>query len=98
MDVRQSPVCADTPSAPASRRLFTVLTLVVVAYAGSLVVRGPNGASPTWLDGWGVAAFELVAGLLVLVRAYVSPRDRKYALWLGLGCRVLGSGRLRADL
>jgi methyl-accepting chemotaxis protein len=68
------------------KALFTILTLVIVAYAGSLVVRGPNGASPTWLDGWGVAAFELVASLLVLARAWLSPRDRKYALWLGLGC------------
>ncbi len=86
LDVRQTPVCADRAGAGAGvKTLFTVLTLVVVAYAGPTVVRSPNGASPTWLDGWGVAAFELVAGLLVLVRAYVSPRDRKYALWLGLG-------------
>ena len=27
-----------------------------------------------------------MASVLVLVRAWVSPRDRKYALWLGLGC------------
>ena len=70
---------------PGITTLFAVLTLVLVVYAGSLVVRGPNGSSPTWLDGWGVAVFELVASLLVLLRAYVSPRDRKYALWLGLG-------------
>jgi methyl-accepting chemotaxis protein len=70
---------------PGITTLFAGLTLVLVIYAGSLVVRGPNGASPTWLDGWGVAVFELVASLLVLLRAYVSPRDRKYALWLGLG-------------
>ena len=68
------------------KAMFAVLTLVLVAYAGSLVVRGPNGASPTWLDGWGVAAFELVASLVVLARAYLRPQDRKYALWLGLGC------------
>ncbi|HEX3979433.1 MAG TPA: methyl-accepting chemotaxis protein [Solirubrobacteraceae bacterium] len=74
------------------KTLFAVLALVGLAYAGSLVVRGPNGVSPTWLDGWGVAAFELVASLLVLVRACVSPRDRPYALWLGLGsvCWALG--------
>jgi methyl-accepting chemotaxis protein len=68
-----------------TRALFALLTLVLLAYAGSLVVRGPDGVSPTWLDGWGVAAFELVCSLLVLVRGYVNPRDRKYALWLGLG-------------
>jgi methyl-accepting chemotaxis protein len=75
-----------------SKTLFAALTVVLVAYAGSLVVRGPDGASPTWLDGWGVAAFELLASILVLVRAYVSPRDRKYALWLGLGCAFWAVG------
>jgi len=68
------------------KTLFGALIVVLVVYAGSLIVRGPDGASPTWLDGWGVAVFEMVASVLVLVRAYVSRRDRKYALWLGLGC------------
>ena len=78
---------------PRSGHCSRSLTLVVVAYAGSLIVRGPNGASPTWLDGWGVAAFELVASVLVLVRAWVSPRDPQvHALWLRAGLRVLGSG------
>lgn len=71
---------------PGIRTVYAVLTLVLLAYAASLVVRGPNGASPTWLDGWGVAGFELLASVLVLWRAYVSPHDRKYALWLGAGC------------
>jgi methyl-accepting chemotaxis protein len=71
---------------PGVRTLYALLTLVLVVYAGSLVVRGPDGVSPTWLDGWGVAAFELLASVLVLWRGYVSPRDRKYALWLGAGC------------
>ena len=68
------------------KTLFAALIVVLVVYAGSLIMRGPDGASPTWLDGWGVAVFEMVASVLVLVRAYVSRRDRKYALWLGLGC------------
>ncbi len=71
---------------PGMTTLFAALTVVLVAYAGSLVVRGPDGASPTWLDGWGVAAFELIASGLVLARAWASGRDRKFALWLGLGC------------
>ena len=33
------------------RTLFAALTIVLVVYAGSLVVRGPDGVSPTWLDG-----------------------------------------------
>ncbi|HEX3690402.1 MAG TPA: methyl-accepting chemotaxis protein [Solirubrobacteraceae bacterium] len=77
---------------PGITTLFAALTLLLVVYAGSLVVRGPNGASPTWLDGWGVSAFELVASVLVLWRAYVSPRDRKYALWLGAGCAFWAIG------
>jgi methyl-accepting chemotaxis protein len=72
---------------PASgiRALYAVLALAVLGYAMSLVVRGPNGVSPTWLDGWGVAGFELVASLLILARGWASPRDRRYTLWLGLG-------------
>jgi methyl-accepting chemotaxis protein len=66
--------------------VHALLGIVLVGYALSLIVRGPDGASPTWLDGWGVAGFELLASVLVLGRAWASRRDRKYALWLGLGC------------
>jgi len=59
--------------APGIQALYGVLALVVVGYAISLIVRGPNGASPAWLDGWGTAGFELIAALLVLARAYASP-------------------------
>jgi methyl-accepting chemotaxis protein len=65
--------------------LHALLIFILIGYAVSLVVRGQNGASPTWLDGWGVAAFELLASVLVLVRALQYERDRKYALWLGFG-------------
>ncbi|HWD74712.1 MAG TPA: methyl-accepting chemotaxis protein [Solirubrobacteraceae bacterium] len=76
---------AEAPAA-GIKALYGVLTLILSGYAVSLIMRGPNGASPTWLDGWGVAAFELTAAVLVLARAYACPRDRKYALWLGIGC------------
>jgi methyl-accepting chemotaxis protein len=68
------------------RALHGVLIAALVIYGLSLIIRGQDGASPTWLDGWGIAAFELLCGVLVLIRAYVSPRDRNYALWLGLAC------------
>jgi methyl-accepting chemotaxis protein len=71
---------------PGIRALYGVLVAALLVYALSLVVRGPDGAAPTWLDGWGVAAFELLVSVLVLARAYVSRRDRQYATWLGLGC------------
>jgi methyl-accepting chemotaxis protein len=67
------------------KALYGVLTVVLLAYAISLVVRS-DGASWTWLDGWGVAGFELLASVLVLLRGLSSPADRKYTLWLGIGC------------
>src|SRR5665811_1215620 len=64
--------------------LLGLVIVVLVVYAGSLVVRGPDGASPTWLDGWGVATFELVASLLVVRRGVMVRHDRKYTMLLGL--------------
>jgi methyl-accepting chemotaxis protein len=72
-------------SSPGVRALFGVLIAILAAYAVSLVVRGPNGASPTWLDGWGVSAFELVASLMVVWRGRIVAHDRRYTTWLGLG-------------
>jgi methyl-accepting chemotaxis protein len=48
-----------------------------------LVKGGPNGSYPNWLAGWGVDAFELVAGLMIVARGLARPRDRRYALLLG---------------
>jgi methyl-accepting chemotaxis protein len=67
-----------------TKALFGLLGLVLIGYAVSLVVRA-NGSNLTWLDGWGVAGFELLASVLVLVRAAVSPRDRGFCLALGAG-------------
>jgi methyl-accepting chemotaxis protein len=64
--------------------LYGLLGLIVLGYALSLVLRA-NGASTTWLDGWGTAAYELIAGLLVLLRGAVSPKDRRFCLALGTG-------------
>ena len=72
--------------------LCWVLIAVLIGYAVSLVLRGPDGPSPTWLDGWGVSAFELVAGLAVISRGILVPRDRRYALWLGGGCCLWAIG------
>lgn len=66
-----------------ARTVFGILALVLLGYAVSLVVRGPTGVSPTWLDGWGVSSFELTAGLLVVGRGLMVARDRRYALLLG---------------
>ena len=76
-----------TTGTPRLGVLFGVLTLVLIGYMVSLAVRGPAGASYTWLDGWGTATFELVASLLVIARGFVVRRDRTYTTLLGLaGC------------
>ena len=67
-----------------TKALYALLGLILIGYAVSLVLRA-NGANTTWLDGWGVSAFELFAGVLVLVRAAVSPKDRGFCLALGTG-------------
>jgi methyl-accepting chemotaxis protein len=66
------------------KSVYWVLGLVLLGYAIALVVRA-NGASTTWIDGWGVAVYELLVSVLVLIRAAVSPRDRNFCLWLGAG-------------
>ncbi len=62
--------------------LYALLGVLLAGYAVLLIVRA-NGASTTWLDGWGTAGYELVASLLVLLRAAVSPKDRGFCLALG---------------
>jgi methyl-accepting chemotaxis protein len=66
------------------KALYVLLGLLLVGYAVSLIVRA-NGASTTWLDGWGTASYELIASLLVLWRAAVSTKDRGFCLALGAG-------------
>jgi methyl-accepting chemotaxis protein len=66
------------------KALYGALGLIVLGYAVSLVVRA-TGSSSTLLDGWGVSSFELLVSVLVLVRAAVSPRDRRFCLALGTG-------------
>ena len=71
--------------------VYWFLGLIVVGYAVSLVVRA-NGASTTLIDGWGTSAYELVASGLVLLRAAVSPRDRRFCLALGSGMALWAIG------
>jgi methyl-accepting chemotaxis protein len=65
---------------------YGVLLALLFAYCVDLVMGGPNGSYPDWLAGWGVDAFELVAGVMVVARGVLRPRDRRYALLLGAAC------------
>src|SRR5579875_1753952 len=75
----------DAPG-PGIKLTYGVLGAMLLAYVVDLVLGGPNGSYPDWLAGWGVDAFELVAGLLVIARGVARPRDRRYALLLGIAC------------
>ncbi|MGN6378530.1 MAG: methyl-accepting chemotaxis protein [Gaiellales bacterium] len=66
------------------KAIFGLLIGVLAVYTVSLVVRA-DGAEWTWLDGWGVSAFELVAALVVLAHAARDPRYRAFSIMLGTG-------------
>ena len=71
------------PAGTGVKRVYWVLGLILAAYAVSLFVRA-NGAGWTWLDGWGVSTFELVASVLVIARAARSDRYKNFAIVLGM--------------
>jgi methyl-accepting chemotaxis protein len=66
------------------KAFYGLLGLIVLGYAISLVVRA-TGDSNTLVDGWGVASFELLVSVMVLIRGAVSPKDRGFCLALGIG-------------
>ena len=85
-------VDAERPAvSPAARTAYGFFGAVVLAYTGLLFARG-NGVTYTWLDGWGVATFEALMSILILVRAWVSPRDRRFCTFLGLGALAWSAG------
>jgi diguanylate cyclase (GGDEF)-like protein len=65
------------------RGVYAVLGVVLAAYFVSLIVRRPD-QSVAALDGWGVAAFEVLVSGLCLWRA-IGSRRRAIPLMLGLG-------------
>ncbi|MGN6868792.1 MAG: methyl-accepting chemotaxis protein [Solirubrobacteraceae bacterium] len=90
MSQAQTTVSEPTTSG-GTKAFYGLLGLLLLGYAVSLVVRA-NGASTTLIDGWGTATFELVASCMVLVRAAVSPRDRRFCLALGVGMALWAIG------
>jgi len=69
---------------PGIKVLYGGFGAMVIAYTVALFARG-NGVTSTWLDGWGVASFEATMSIMILVRAWVSPRNSRYSLLIGLG-------------
>jgi methyl-accepting chemotaxis protein len=86
------PQIAAAPASPGIRTVYAVLILVVVAYGISLVVRGQNGPSWDWLDGWGPCVFETVVSVLVIARGVRYVRDRRYAVLLGVASLLWALG------
>jgi diguanylate cyclase (GGDEF)-like protein len=80
-------ISAVTRRAPHQGRLlwavYGALGAVLIAYLMSLLVRGNN--SSDFVDGWLVAAFELVGSGLCFLRAAGRPGRRAVPLALGFG-------------
>ncbi len=73
------------------KAVFGFLGLVLAVYSVSLITR-KNGSGTTLVDGWGVSSFEMMASLLVLLRAMAVRRDRTFALCLGFGMVAWAAG------
>ncbi|MEO8897616.1 MAG: bifunctional diguanylate cyclase/phosphodiesterase [Candidatus Dormibacter sp.] len=96
--LRAASVRAQGNPAPLGVRVvYAVLGLVLAAYLVSLLLRDPT-QSIHLVDGWGVAAFEVVASALCLWRAATSRR-RAVPLLLGIGILFwsLGDAALAAE-
>jgi diguanylate cyclase len=82
--VRAASIAARAGRAPRGVRIvYGVMGVLLLAYFVSLIVRGPS-QSVAIVDGWGVAAFEVVASALCIWRA-LGSRRRTIPLMLGLG-------------
>jgi diguanylate cyclase (GGDEF)-like protein len=82
------------PGVPQSPRRWVphvVLGALGLAYIGLLVVRSPRDSS-TLIDGWGVDALELAAGVLCLLAPRRRGRGRYVPVLLGVGVLCWGAG------
>ena len=58
------------------------MATLLTAYIVSLVVRSPDDSWP-WIDGWGVAAYEVILAALLLARGFSKLPGRAVPLTLG---------------
>jgi diguanylate cyclase (GGDEF)-like protein len=68
--------------------IYVLLAALVVGY----VVIELLGIEWSWLDGWGVDGFEIVAGVLCAVKAASMRRGRAVPLLLGVGLLCWAAG------
>jgi diguanylate cyclase len=66
------------------RAVTLALSLMLAAYLASLFAR-PASQVHLWLDGWGVATFELVVSVLIVARGLVSAPVRRDVTLIGVG-------------
>jgi len=79
---------------PRLKAVYAVMTVLLVAYVVSVIVRRDVNSWPA-VDDWGVAVFELVGSVLCMARAFVGPQR---ALSARLVPFVLGAAALAWSL
>ncbi len=73
--------------------VFAILAALLLAYLGLLIAR-PASESSTLIDGWGVAAFNLLASCLCIARGLTRRSGRLVPLTLGFSLLSWGLGDL----
>ncbi|MDQ1465095.1 MAG: hypothetical protein QOC73_2036, partial [Actinomycetota bacterium] len=75
------------------RAAYALMGVLLAAYLASLIVRAP-GESSQLLDGWLVAAFELVVSAMCIARGFGRRTGRAVAVTLGFGLLMWSLGDL----
>jgi diguanylate cyclase len=75
---------------PLIQTAYVVLTVLVVAY----IVVDSLGYAATWLDGWAVVGFEIVTGVLCILKAPYAKRGRAVPILLGVALLCWAAGDL----
>jgi diguanylate cyclase (GGDEF)-like protein len=70
---------------------YVVLAILMVAYLISLLMRS-DSQQWTWLDGWSVCGFELVASLLCISRGFVTRTRQTVPFALGTALLMWSTG------